>query len=118
MSKRQIIKPGEMDSVTRETLDGIAGDGRPLQESGQVEWRELRRGRFSGDSADGQIGYMLMPKSGGQYFVKAYLVGGAEHRIPYQDFESAGAAKAWVEQYEQKRAERNVRYAQEEPIRF
>lgn len=78
-----------------------------------MNWKKLRRGKFSGDSEDGQVSYMVMPKRNGQYFIKAYLVGGAEHRLPFQSFETAQAAMDWVEQYEQERAERNACYAQE-----
>ena len=83
-----------------------------------MNWKKLRRGKYSGDSEDGQVGYMIMSKRTGRFFIKAYLVGGREHQLPFQDFPDAQAAIDWVEQYERERAERNARYAQEKPIRL
>ena len=79
-----------------------------------MNWKE-RRGRFYAEGD--QIGFSVLPKRNG-YFVRAYLVGGAEHQLPYQDFETAKAAMDWAGDYEQKMAERLARYAQEEPIRI
>jgi len=82
-----------------------------------MNWKE-RRGKWQSTSEDGQIDYVIIPKKNGRYFVKAYLGGGAEHRLPFQDFASPDAAKAWVADYERERAEKAARYAKEEPIRF
>ena len=83
-----------------------------------MNWREGGRGRFSGESADGEIGYELIAKRNGEYYIKAYLIGGREHRLPFQNFLDAEAAMDWVAEYEFKRAEKRARYAQEEPIRI
>ena len=82
-----------------------------------MNWKE-RRGKWQATSEDEQIDYVILPKKNGHYFIKAYLDGGAEHRPPFQDFISPEAAKAWVEAYEQERAEKAAHYAKEEPIRF
>jgi len=82
-----------------------------------MNWKE-RRGKFEAESEDGQIAYMILPKKNGRYFIKAYLGGGAEHGLPFQDFDSPEAAQAWVENYERERVEKAARYAKEEPIRF
>lgn len=70
------------------------------------------------ESKDGQIGYSIMRKRNGRYYIKAYLISGAEHRLPFQNFESAEDAKSWIAEYERKRAEREARYAKEELLVF
>jgi len=83
-----------------------------------MNWKKQRRGNYYSTSEDGQIGYEIYINRRGRFYIKGYLAGGAEHRLPFQDFDTAEAAIAWVEQHEQERAERKARYAQEEPIRF
>jgi len=61
-----------------------------------MDWKE-RRGKWQSTSEDSQIDYVIIPKKNSRYFIKAYLGGGAEHRLPFQDFASPEAAKAWWE---------------------
>jgi len=82
-----------------------------------MKWKE-RRGQWRATSEDEQIDYAILPKKGGRFFIKAYLGGGAEHRLPFQDFASAAEARAWVEDHERKRAADAARYRNEKRIRF
>lgn len=90
---------------------------REIGES-KMEWKETRRKEHHARSDDEQIGYIVAPKRNGKYYIKAYLSGGTEHRLPYQDFDTADEAKTWVEEYERKRAERNAQYADEKPLKW
>lgn len=81
-----------------------------------MEWKRQR----SGMTAEGENGiyFMILPKRNGRFFIKAYLAGGAERRLPFQDFEGEKEAMAWVEKYEAQQAALRAKYAAEEPIRF
>lgn len=81
-----------------------------------MNWNQ-RRNRHDARSTDGQIDWLVLPKKSGKYFIKAYLIGGAEHRLPFQEFETAQEAMDWAEEYDQRRYEKAAEYA-EEPIRF
>ena len=78
-----------------------------------MNWKETRRGKFWSQSND--LDWEISPKRNGKWFANAHRPGGAEHRLPYQDFETAQGAIAWVEQYEQERAERN---SKRDPVQF
>jgi hypothetical protein len=88
-----------------------------MRKESKMKWKE-RRGNWRATSGDEQIDYVIILKKNGRYFIKAYLGGGAEHRLPFQDFASPEAAQAWVADYERERAEKNARYRNEKPIRF
>lgn len=45
-------------------------------------------------------------KKNGNFFVKAYLVGGREVRLPYQEFATIEEAKEWIARYDYERQER------------
>lgn len=82
-----------------------------------MNWKEWR-GRFDARSTDNQIDWLVMPKKNGKYYIKAFLGGGASHRLPFQEFETAQEAKGWAEEYDQRRYEKAAEYAKEEPIRL
>lgn len=82
-----------------------------------MNWKTYRRSTEA-ESDDGQIAYQIYKNRKNRYYIKASLAGGAEHRLPFQDFASVKEAQKWVEGYERQRAERNARRAQEKPIRF
>ena len=83
-----------------------------------MNWRGIARGKPYSESQDGEISYDIRPKRNGKFYIEASLAGGAEYKLPFQNFPTAEAAMAWVEEYEAKRAADNARYAKEEPIRF
>lgn len=82
-----------------------------------MNWKKYRR-TIETESDDGQIDYIIATTRKGRYYIKAYLPGGQEHRLPFQNFETAEEAQKWVEDYEAKRTEQKARYADEKPIRF
>lgn len=83
----------------------------------KMNWH-VRQNKYDARSTDGQIDWLVLPKKNGKYFVKAYLGGGAEHRLPFQEFETAEKAMDWAEAYDEKRYAANARYAKEESIKF
>jgi len=69
-------------------------------------------------SLDDEISYTIGKTRRGKIYIEASLPGGAEHRLPYQSFDTVEQAQKWVEAYEAKRAKQRARYAREKPIRF
>ena len=82
-----------------------------------MNWKRERSGPTA-EGEDGRIYYMVLPRKGGKFYVRAYQEGGAERRLPYQDFSSEEEAMVWVERCEAQWTERKARRAAEEPIRF
>jgi len=82
-----------------------------------MDWKRERSG-MAAEGEESEIYYMILPKRNGKFYVKAYLAGGAEWRLPFQDFASEQEAIDWVEVYEIKLAEQKARRAAEEPISF
>jgi hypothetical protein len=83
----------------------------------RMNW-ETRKRHKSATSSDEQIWYAIRPKKNGKFYVDASLVGGADYRLPYREFEDVMAAQQWVEQHESERAVKNARRRAEKPIRF
>ena len=82
-----------------------------------MDWRQERSG-MTAEGEDSRVYYMILSKKNGKFYVNAYLEGGAERRLPFQDFASEQEAMDWVEESEAKWAARKARVAAEEPIRF
>jgi len=83
-----------------------------------MKWNGVARGKPYSESEDGEISYDIRDKRNGKFYIEASLAGGAEHRLPYQDFPTAEAAMAWVEEYEAKRQASFLHIADEKPIQF
>ncbi len=81
-----------------------------------MDWKKTRRGEYH-SFTDSEISYIIHPKRNGKFYIKAYLVGGREHLLPFQDFDTIEAAKSWVEDYDEKLAKRRATH-EEEPIKF
>lgn len=82
-----------------------------------MDWKRERSGQTT-TGEDGRIYWMILAKRNGKFYVEAYQEGGAERRLPFQDFDSEEAAMAWVERSEEKWVARKARVAAEKPIRF
>jgi len=72
-----------------------------------MDWRKWRRGEYHSRGRD--LGYVIVPKKNGKYFVEARQAGGAKHQMPFQDFESPEAAMEWVDAHERELAKTRER---------
>jgi len=81
-----------------------------------MDWKRERSGMAA--EGENEIYYMILPKRSDKFYIKAYLAGGAEWRLPFQDFASEQEAMDWVEIYENKLTAQRIRRAAEEPISF
>ena len=76
-------------------------------------WKESRRGdTYSWDTPRADIipySWEILPKRNGKFYLKAYLPGGQEARLPFQDFASIEEAKIWAMKYDFDRQERAIR---------
>ena len=81
----------------------------------QYAWSVDRRGTaemLDADQGDcDYIGWSVLLKKNGRYFVEARRVGGAQVRLPYQEFESLDAAMQFCMEYDAKR-QQNFRKAE------
>jgi hypothetical protein len=72
----------------------------------EIQWAQSRRGIWYttvfAEASDRS--YEIVPKKNGKFFVSARKPGGAEVRLPYREFDTADAAKAWIEAEEEREA--------------
>lgn len=72
----------------------------------QWGWREVRGVIYAIVPNDGDLdmlGYTIVPKRNGRFFVEAHHIGGAKEGLPYAEYESIAAAKNFILFYEYKR---------------
>ena len=49
------------------------------------------------------LGYNIVPKRSGKFFVEAYHIGGAKEGLPFAEYKSLEEAKTFILSYEYKR---------------
>lgn len=83
-----------------------------------MKWKQYRRSWEAESDDGGEIGYVVSRKRNGKFFIKGYRPGGAEIRLPYQDYETPEEAMEAGESNERKRAEYRHRHEGASKIRF
>lgn len=77
----------------------------------EYTWKERRNSvnSFQVPNADIQpYNWSIIAKRNGKHFVKAHGNGGAEMRLPYQEFETVEDAKKWAMEYDYNRQRKLV----------
>jgi hypothetical protein len=62
-----------------------------------MDWKHYRR---TIETQGKNCSYIIRKNRAGKFFVKAYLMGGREKKLPFQSFDTAAQAQERVEEYE------------------